>query len=53
MEARHRRIKSYVLRQGRLTRGQQQALEQLWPEYGIDFSQQWLDPDQVLSLIHI
>ena len=47
MEARHRRIKSYVLRQGRLTRGQQQALEQLWPEYGIDFSRQWLDPGRV------
>ena len=47
MEARHRRIKSYVLRQGRLTRGQQQALEQLWPEYGIEFSRQRLDPDQV------
>lgn len=49
MEARHRRIKSYVLRQGRLTRGQQQALEQLWPEFGIDFSHQWLDPDQVFQ----
>ena len=47
MEARHRRIKSYVLRQGRLTRGQQQALQQLWPQYGIDFRRQWLDLDQV------
>ena len=47
MDTRHRRIKSYVLRQGRLTRGQQQALVQLWPEFGIDFSQQKLALDQV------
>jgi tRNA (guanine-N7-)-methyltransferase len=47
MDARHRRIKSYVLRQGRLTRGQQQALVQLWPEFGIDFSQHRLELDQV------
>ncbi|MGD8581211.1 MAG: tRNA (guanosine(46)-N7)-methyltransferase TrmB [Gammaproteobacteria bacterium] len=37
MEATRRAIKSYVLRQGRLTRGQQQALDRLWPVYGIDF----------------
>jgi tRNA (guanine-N7-)-methyltransferase len=36
-------IKSYVLRQGRLTRGQQQALDQLWPVYGIDFKPERLD----------
>jgi tRNA (guanine-N7-)-methyltransferase len=46
MDTRHRRIKSYVLRQGRLTRGQRQALAQLWPEYGIDFSTQKLKLDQ-------
>jgi tRNA (guanine-N7-)-methyltransferase len=45
MEVKRRTIKSYVLRQGRLTRGQQQALEQLWPVYGIDFKQGWLDLD--------
>jgi tRNA (guanine-N7-)-methyltransferase len=38
-----RTIKSYVLRQGRLTRGQQQALDQLWPVYGIDFKPERLD----------
>ncbi|MBT8129843.1 MAG: tRNA (guanosine(46)-N7)-methyltransferase TrmB [Gammaproteobacteria bacterium] len=47
MDTRHRRIKSYVLRQGRLTQGQQQALVLLWPEFGIDFSQQKLELDQV------
>lgn len=49
MEATHRRIKSYVLRQGRLTRGQQQALDQLWPVYGVDFKPEWLDLDSLFS----
>jgi tRNA (guanine-N7-)-methyltransferase len=43
MEATRRTIKSYVLRQGRLTRGQQQALDRLWPVYGIDFQVQPID----------
>lgn len=43
MEVKQRTIKSYVLRQGRLTRGQQQALDQLWPVYGIDFKPERLD----------
>jgi tRNA (guanine-N7-)-methyltransferase len=43
MEATRRTIKSYVLRQGRLTRGQQQALDRLWPVYGIDFEVQPID----------
>jgi tRNA (guanine-N7-)-methyltransferase len=42
----HRRvIRSYVLREGRLTSGQARALEQHWPAYGIDFSRQPLDLD--------
>jgi tRNA (guanine-N7-)-methyltransferase len=43
MEGTRRTIKSYVLRQGRLTRGQQHALDQLWPVYGIDFTPQPVD----------
>jgi len=39
----HREIKSFVLRQGRLTAAQQHALDNHWPEYGIEYS------DQVLS----
>lgn len=35
-EVKLRLIKSFVLRQGRLTKGQQQALEQGWSLYGID-----------------
>ena len=38
-----RAIKSFVLRQGRLTNAQQNALENHWQEYGIDFSEQPLD----------
>ena len=32
-----RQIRSFVLRQGRLTKGQEQALTQLWSTYGIDY----------------
>jgi len=31
-----RKIKSYVLREGRITAGQKRALEILWPKFGID-----------------
>ncbi|MFQ6022538.1 MAG: tRNA (guanosine(46)-N7)-methyltransferase TrmB [Acidiferrobacterales bacterium] len=31
-----RGIKSYVRREGRITRAQQRALHELWPKYGID-----------------
>ena len=33
----HRKIRSYVLREGRLTAGQQRAFDTLWPQFGIDF----------------
>lgn len=32
-----RQIKSFVLRQGRLTPGQQKAFENLWPAFGIEY----------------
>lgn len=38
-----RTIRSFVLRQGRLTSGQETALEKMWPLYGIDVSNQVLD----------
>ena len=38
-----RRIRSYVLRQGRLTKGQEKALVQLWPAFGIEYSPQALE----------
>jgi tRNA (guanine-N7-)-methyltransferase len=31
-----RTVRSFVRREGRLTRGQQRALRELWPEYGIE-----------------
>jgi tRNA (guanine-N7-)-methyltransferase len=34
--AQHRPIRSFVLRQGRITQAQRQALDRLWPRYGIE-----------------
>ncbi len=42
-EQQQRPIRSYVLREGRLTRGQQRAFETLWPRFGIDFHRRRLD----------
>jgi tRNA (guanine-N7-)-methyltransferase len=39
----HRRIRSFVRREGRLTAGQARALESLWPRFGLEFSDQALD----------
>lgn len=41
-----RGIRSYVIRAGRITDAQRRALEQFWPDYGIDFSPQMLDLDR-------
>ena len=44
MDTTHKRtIRSYVLRQGRLTDGQARALDQYWPVYGIDFRNEKID----------
>jgi tRNA (guanine-N7-)-methyltransferase len=39
----HRPIRSFVLREGRLTAGQQRAFETLWPRWGVDFAPGPLD----------
>lgn len=39
----YKQIKSYVLRQGRLTKAQQNAIDNYWDEYGIDADQKELD----------
>jgi tRNA (guanine-N7-)-methyltransferase len=36
----HRRIRSFVLRQGRVTKGQANALETQWPKYGVEYGLQ-------------
>ncbi|MEA3277894.1 MAG: tRNA (guanosine(46)-N7)-methyltransferase TrmB [Pseudomonadota bacterium] len=36
-EKQHRPIRSFVLRQGRLTGAQEKAFRELWPRYGIDW----------------
>ncbi len=36
-EARHRRIRSFVLRQGRITPAQQRAFDAHWLRYGLDY----------------
>ncbi|WP_058911963.1 tRNA (guanosine(46)-N7)-methyltransferase TrmB [Entomohabitans teleogrylli] len=38
-----RRIRSFVRRQGRLTKGQQHALDHYWPVMGIEYSGQMMD----------
>jgi tRNA (guanine-N7-)-methyltransferase len=39
----HRRIRSFVLRQGRVTKGQANALETQWPKYGVEYGLQSID----------
>lgn len=38
-----RTVRSFVRRQGRLTLGQQRALDNLWPLYGVEYQEQLLD----------
>jgi len=42
-ESQHRKIRSFVLRKGRLTTAQQHALDELWPHYGIENRETLLD----------
>jgi len=45
----HRRIRSFVLRQGRLTKGQERALATGWPQFGIDYAEAQLDLNQIFD----
>ena len=38
-----RRIRSFVLRQGRITKGQERAIETQWPKYGVEYGLQSID----------
>lgn len=44
-----RRIRSFVRREGRLTKGQQRALTELFPQYGIRLAQHELDLDHLFG----
>ena len=44
-----RTVRSYVLRQGRVTAGQERALAELMPVYGIEFRDQLLQPAAVFG----
>ncbi|MBA3562679.1 MAG: tRNA (guanosine(46)-N7)-methyltransferase TrmB [Gammaproteobacteria bacterium] len=41
----HRKVRSYVQREGRMTPAQRRALETLWPKFGIDPGMEPLDLD--------
>ncbi|MBD1576231.1 MULTISPECIES: tRNA (guanosine(46)-N7)-methyltransferase TrmB [Vibrio] len=44
-----RRIRSFVRREGRLTKGQENAINDCWPTMGIDFIEQRLDWNEVFG----
>jgi tRNA (guanine-N7-)-methyltransferase len=48
-ETNHRRIRSFVLRQGRLTKGQERALEIGLPLFGIAYAEKLLDLNAVFN----
>lgn len=44
-----RRIRSFVLREGRLTKGQQRSLDLFWPSMGLEHQNQHYDFEQVFG----
>ena len=48
-DLKHRRIRSFVLRQGRVTKGQERALETAWPKFGISYEAKPLDLNHVFK----
>jgi len=49
IEEGHRKVRSFVLRQGRFTPAQQRAFDQLWPRFGLDYSGHPRDFDAVFG----
>ncbi len=49
MERHSTHIRSYVLRQGRVTSAQQRCYQSLMPQYGVPYSQQTLDLDKLFG----
>ena len=50
--SKHRAIKSFVLRQGRLTKAQQNALDNYWHDYGIDYCDQIISFNKLFNNDH-
>ncbi len=44
-----RTVRSFVLRQGRLTRGQEQAIESVWPVYGVERGESTLELESLFK----
>ncbi len=44
-----RRIRSFVRRQGRLTKGQERGLAEIWPTYGVEYQAQPLELDALFA----
>ncbi len=44
-----RKVRSFVLREGRLTAGQRNALDTLWPRFGLERDQGMLNPESVFG----
>ncbi len=42
-DLKQRRIRSFVLRQGRLTKGQEKALTEQWPSFGVEYKSERID----------
>ena len=49
VEEGRRKVRSFVLRQGRFTPAQQRAFDELWPRYGLDYTGQPRDFDAVFG----
>jgi tRNA (guanine-N7-)-methyltransferase len=48
-KAKWRTVRSYVVRGGRLTPGQQRAMDEHWPRYGLEFTPVELELDSVFN----
>ncbi len=44
-----RKVRSFVRREGRLTKGQETAMKECWPTMGIDYQEQLLDWNTVFG----
>jgi tRNA (guanine-N7-)-methyltransferase len=45
----HRPVRSFVLRQGRMSPAQARAIETLWPRYGIDYADELIDLERAFG----